>query len=245
MSPLERSLLALGVDLDVPETPDLVPGVQAALSRPRRPRPAARRRLVLGLAVVALAALLATLAIPDARSALLRVLHIGGAQIEFVDELPQVPPTTSGDELELMLGARVSLADARRRAGGELLELEEPPDRVYIGPFGTVWFLYGRPDAVRLLVAQSAELEVDEEFIAKKLVASGTSVEPVEVRGSRAYFLSGEPHAVLLRDAYGNVYEESARLARDVLLWQEGGRTFRIEGDLERDQALELARSMR
>ena len=244
MTELERTIVALGRDLDVPEAPDLAPRVLAVLERPCRDR-TTRRRLVVAIALVALAALLATLAIPDARSALLRFLHIGGERIEFVDELPEVPPTTSGDELELLLGVRVPLAEARRRVGGDLLELEELPDRVYIGPQGTVWFLYGRPDAVRLLVAQSPELAVDEEFITKKLVSAGTDVEPLDVRGSQAFFLSGEPHVVLLSDQHGNVYEESARLARDVLVWEENGRTIRIEGDLERDRALDLAESLR
>ena len=202
-----------------------------------------RRRLVLALAVLALAALLATLAIPDARSALLRFLQIGGARIELVDELPAVSP--SPPELELTLGQRVSLDEARQRTAFELLELDEEPDGVYLGDRDTVWFLYGQPDAPRLLVAQTPELEVDEPFILKKLVASGTSVERVSVRGEPAYFLSGEPHAVVLVDEYGVAITDSARLARDVLVWDEDGRTVRLEGDLTETAAVEIADALR
>jgi hypothetical protein len=241
MTGLEQQLVALGRALDVPEAPDLAPRV---LARIGAPRPAPRwSRLVLALAAVAVAALVATLAIPDARSALLRFLHIGGERIELVEELPEVTPTPP--ELGLMLGLRVTLAEARRRAGFDLLELEETPDTVYLGERGTVWFLYGRPDAARLLVAQTPKLTIDEPLIVKKLASRETRVEALRVRGERAYFLSGEPHLVLLVDELGAVVPDSVRLAQDVLVWEERGRTVRLEGDLTRREAVELAESMR
>jgi hypothetical protein len=39
--------------------------------------------------------------------------------------------------------------------------------------------------------------------------------------------------------------EESARLARDVLIWERDGVAFRLEGDLGKDEAVELAESVR
>ena len=241
MRELEQELVALGRALDVPGSPDLASRVLAGIGT--RPAASARRRLVVALAVLALAALLATLAIPDARSALLRFLQIGGARIELVDELPVVAPTPP--ELELTLGQRVSLDEARQRTGVELLELDEEPNSVYLGERDTVWFLYGSAAAVRLLVAQTPELEIDEPFILKKLVASGTSVERVSVRGEPAYFLSGEPHAVVLVDEYGVAITDSARLARNVLVWDEDGRTVRLEGDLNKTAAVEIAEALR
>ena len=139
----------------------------------------------------------------------------------------------------------MSLAQARRLAGFDLLELEERPDRVYLGPRGTVWFLYGRPDAVRLLVAQTPRLRVDEPFILKKLAGAGASVETTRVRDNRAYFVSGEPHELILVDEHGIPVQETARLAQDVLLWEEDGRTYRLEGDLALDEALDIANSLR
>jgi hypothetical protein len=236
---LEQQLVAVGRVLDVPEAPDVTARVLADL--PAR-RQAPTRRLVLALAVVAVAALLAALAIPDARSALLRFLQIGSERIELVDELPEV---TGPAELEHVLGKRVSLAEARREAGFDLLELDEEPDAVFLGDRGTVWFLYGTPDAVRLLVSQTPGVGIDEPFVLKKLVESGTQVEQALVRGSRAYFLSGEPHVVLLVDEFGTTIPESARLAQDVLVWEDDGRTNRLEGNLTLAEALELARSLR
>ena len=241
MRELEQELVALGRALAVPGSPDLAPRVLAAIGT--TPAAPARRRLVLAFAVLALAALLATLAIPDARSALLRFLHIGGARIELVDELPAVSP--SPPELELTLGQRISLTEARQRAAFDLLELDEVPDAVYLGERDTVWFLYGRPDAPRLLVAQTPELEVDEPFILKKLAGAGTSVERVNVRGAPGYFLSGEPHAVVLVDEHGVSIADSARLARDVLVWDDYGRTVRLEGDLTKGDAVEIAEALR
>lgn len=241
MTELERALVALGHELDVPPLPDLAPGVLSQLAPLRAER--GHRRLVLALAAVAAAALLAVLAIPEARSALLRFLGVGAVRIELVEELPPVAPPYA--ELELTLGERVSLADARRRARSPLLELEQRPDAVYLGERGTVWFLYGDPDRVRLLVAQTPELAVDEPFILKKLVEAGTAVAAVDVRGRRGYFLSGEPHFVLLLADDGRAFEESARLARDVLVWDEDGRTIRIEGELEEQDAIALAEKLR
>ena len=242
MSELEHALLALGRELAVPEAPDLAPRVLAALEPTARP---ARMRLAVVLVAVAVAVLLAALAIPDARSALARFFHIGAARIEVVDELPAVEPQPQELDLEPTLGERLTLAEARRRAGYDLLELDEAPDQVYLGPRDSVWFLYGRPDAVRLLVAQTPKLSIDEAFIFKKLAPVGTNVETLSVRGKPAYFLSGEPHEVILVDEYGLPVQETLRLARNTLLWEEDGRTLRLEGDLSREEAVEIAESLR
>jgi hypothetical protein len=244
VSELERALVALGGELDVPEAPDLAPGVLGMLER-RRAQPVRRlprRAALVAVAVVVLAALGATLAIPDARSALFRVLHIGGARIELVDELPRVPAQA---DLELSLGTRVSLEEARRGASFDLRELDDAPDRVYAGLNGTVWFLYGSPAHVRLLVAQTPLRTVDQALLVKKLSGPGTRVEPVRVGGAPGVYLGGEAHFLLLLDELGNPVEESARLARDVLLWAENGIGYRLEGEFDREEALELARSLR
>jgi hypothetical protein len=242
---LERALVALGGDLDLPESPDVTPGVRAGIGSRRAPgtvwRPARRRALVVVFAV-ALAVLTATLAIPEARSALFRALHIGGARIEIVDDLPSIPAKS---DLELSLGSRVSLNDARRSAGFQLRELDDDPDRVYVGLNDTVWFLFGSPDQVRLLVAQTPLHSVDQGLLVKKLSGPGTRVEPVSVGGAPGVYLGGEAHFLLLLDELGNPVEESARLARDVLLWESGGIAYRLEGDFDREQALELGEALR
>jgi hypothetical protein len=237
VSELEQALVALGRDLDVPEAPDLTAAVLARIEHRRR-RPAQRWALAVALAVLAGAA--ATLAIPDARSALFRVLHIGGAQIERVDELPEVPVR----DLEESLGRRVSLDVARRDAGFDVRVPDDAPDRVYLGDRGTVWFVFGTPERVRLLVAQTPHHSIDQGLFLKKLAAGGTRVEPVRVGGSRGVYLSGEPHFLLLLDELGYPVEESARLARNVLLWDARGVAYRLEGEFTLRRALDLAESL-
>jgi hypothetical protein len=239
MTELERSLVALGRELEVPAAPNLSSAVMQRLASRRR-EPVARRPLALAVALVVLALLTATLAIPDARSALFRVLHIGGEEIEFVDELPEV---SAQPALPYTLGREVSLTAARRAAGFRIRLLDEKPDHVYVGSEGTVWFLYGTPQHVRLLVAQTANLSVDSRFMFKK-VAVETHVTEVRIDGVQGFFLSGEPHVLLLVDSRGEVIEESARLAQDVLVWSRGGITYRLEGDFRKNDALHLARSL-
>lgn len=243
MSALERELAALASAVDVPETPDLVPRVLAeVVARPPRRRAGWSRRWALAVALLATAALAAALAIPDARSTLLRVLHLGGERIVRVDELPSVDAGPG-----LFLGEEVTLAEARERAafGVRTLGGEPPPDRAFLGARGTVWLLWGTTERVRLLLAQTPELAVGTPPLFEKLVSMGTEVELVSVSGRPAWFLSGSPHVVYHLDAGGGVVEETVRLAENVLVWEQDGVTFRIEGDLDADRAVELASSVR
>jgi hypothetical protein len=240
MTELERDLLDLGRELAVPEAPDLVPAVRERLE-PRAGIRRERRRWALAVAVAVLALVGATLAIPEARSALFRILNVGGERIQLVDELPEIAVT---EDLESTLGERVTLAEARERAGFELRELEDlDPDRVYLGERGTVWLLYGSPENPRLLVAQTPLLAVDEPGLFKK-VASEADVELVAVDGARGLFVGGA-HYLFLVDESGLPVEASARLAEDVLLWDKGGVAYRLEADFDRERALELARTLR
>lgn len=240
---LERTLVDLGRELEVPEAPDVVAPVLARIA-PRAGRLSwgGRPRIALAIALAVLAALAATLAVPPARSALLRILHIGGERIEIVDELPEIPMQL---DLELVLGERVTLDEARARSRFDLRELDEHPDRVYLGDRGTVWLLYGALQRPRLLVAQTPRLGLADELMLKKLAGAGTRMEWVTVEGSRGLFLGGEPHLVYLVDERGRVVPETARLARNVLVWEEDGVAYRLEGDFTQDRALELARSLR
>ena len=240
MSELERALTAVGRDLDLPEAPDLVPAVLAQLGSRSVWRPE-RRRWVLAAALVVIAAFAATLAVPEARSAFWRFLSIGGERIELVDTLPEVPVQ---EDIALTLGDDVTLEEARRASSFRLRELDESPDRVYLGDRGTVWFLYGSPVHPRLLVAQSRLHLPDDQILLKKLTSPATRVEQVSVGGSQGVFLSGNAHFLFLVDEYGFVVEDSARLARDVLIWERDGVGYRLEGDLELDEALRIAASL-
>ena len=225
-----RELRALAAYVDFPAERDLTAAVRARLA----PRPRRRRALVLVLAALVLA-LAVAFAVPPARSAILRFFHLRGARIELVDRLPQVQTTAPLD-----LGVPVSLEDAAQTAGFEPLisNLLGDPDRVtWDGRM--LWFRYGD---VRLLVSQFTGSERIE--LVKKLVEPRTMITPVSVLGQQGYFLSGATHFLYLAPT-DLIREERVRLARNVLLWQHGPLTLRLEGDLSVSEALRIARSFR
>ena len=224
----ERELRALAAFVVFPSERELAPAVRARLStRPRR-----RRALVLVLAALVLAIAVA-FAVPPARSAILRLFHLQGVTIELVDKLPVVK--TSGP---LDIGRPISVQDAERTAGFQPLtsSLLGDPDRV-TWDGNQLWFVYGH---VRVLVSEFRASGIDR-FI-KKVLEPGTHVDAVLVNGGQGYYLSGARHFVYMAPS-SLVLEERVRLARDVLLWEHGPLTMRLEGDLTLSQALRIARS--
>jgi hypothetical protein len=230
---LERALRALPVDW--PETPD----VAARLSLPERGQ-ARRPRWVLAVALALVAALAATLAVPQSRSAFLRVLHLGREEIHFVEKLPPVPPHL---DLEVALGRRATLAEARRGASFTLHVPDQAPDRVYVGDQGAVTLLYGTPERVRALITESRGLVMQKLFA--KSVTPRTHIEYLSVNGGEGGFITGAPHEVMVVGPDGYPQPYTLRLARNVLLWSDGGIAYRIEGDFTKEQALKLAAQLR
>jgi hypothetical protein len=78
-----------------------------------------------------------------------------------------------------------------------------------------------------------------------KMIAVGTRVIRARVGGEPAAYLDGPPHEVFFLDAHGNPRTDDVRLAGNVLLWQHGSLTVRIEGARSLRDALALARSLR
>jgi hypothetical protein len=226
----ERELRALAAYIDFPAERDLAPAVRARLA----PRPRRQRGLVLVLAALVLA-LAVAFAVPPARSAIMRFFHLRGARIELVDRLPQVQTTAPLD-----LGVPISLGDAAKTAGFEPLRstLLGDPDRV-TWDGAMLWFRYGN---VRLLVSQFTGSERIE--LVKKVVEPRTMITPVSVLGQQGYFLSGATHFLYLAPT-DLIRDERVRLARNVLLWQHGPLTLRLEGDLPVREALRIAQSFR
>jgi hypothetical protein len=77
------------------------------------------------------------------------------------------------------------------------------------------------------------------EYLLKKIAGASTSVETVYFGDGRSgLWISGQPHVVYWLEA-------PPRLAGNVLVWEDKGVTYRIEGKrLTREQALDLARQM-
>jgi hypothetical protein len=169
---------------------------------------------------------------------------------------PAAPvPTPSPSELgsRLSLGQRTTLDDARSRVpfAIELPAALGPPDAVYVletPPGGQVALVYApRPDlpqasttGVGLLVT-----EFQGSFRLGKGLPEGTRLEELTVDGAHRYWLEGDPHVLFYLDARGQARNETTRLAGNVLAWDQGAVTFRIESALSKDAALAIATSMR
>jgi hypothetical protein len=264
---LERALADLGASLRFPPTPDLAAAVTARVEQgPARapvrrrwwPTPAGWRRLaVAGLAVV-LAAAAVLVASPGTREAVARRLGLRGVGVRVGGPPPPTATTTAGTRLDLGLGERVTLEEARRRVGFPVLVPAaagfDRPDAVFVDQAvpagGRVDLVYrartGLPaspftDAGLLITEFRGQPEPD--FL-KKVTGMGV-VEAVTVGGEPGYFFRGEPHFFSYRDGAGQFREERTRLAGNTLIWQRGELTLRLEGELSKEEALRIAESMR
>jgi hypothetical protein len=228
MTELERALVALGPELDFPPEPDLRSRVQERIER----GPRYRRALVPALAL--LVALGIALAVPEARSAILRFFHIGAVTIERVETLPagRERPLTAG------LGPALSLHEAEARAGVTLVLNGPRPQRFYARPGLIATLLQYRGEAVLV-----AELRGDQMGVVKKLAGAATRVEVARI-GSFGLWLEGGMHLLIWKPGLGEVRQIETRLAGNVLIWTEGDRTFRLEGGLNKGRMLKLARQI-
>jgi hypothetical protein len=241
MSDLARRLDELGARLEYPPAPDLVESVLRRMQSP--PTRRRTRGLLVALAVLAVAAGALLAASPGARSAVLRFLHLGGVRIERVEDLPVV-------EVRQLpyFGNRVTLAEARRAVGFRILfprlgDLDRP-DEIYLRtlpPGGAVTLVYGSLARPRLALSQSRGDPIEPLLI--KVLGRATRVDRVSVDGARGVWIEGAPHQVLT-SWRGVEYEDTLYLAGSVLIWERAGRSFRLEADIPRNEAIRLAESL-
>ena len=235
MSTLEQRLHELGRELAFPPEPDLAPRVRESVHG----RPFPWRAVALAFAVVVLA-VAAAFAVPQARSAILRWFHLGGATVERVETLPPA----SERSLTRGLGRPLRLAEAERRVGFDLLlpPLDRNPARAYVIGDSVATVLL-RSHGRTLLLSQF--LSAGDESMLKKLTVNATVIEPVDVRGDPGLWLEGAPHVLAWIDRATGYQQRPVRIRGNVLLWVHGGLTLRLEGRLSKAQALELAGSIR
>ena len=243
---LERELQLLAAEIAWPPTPELASRVASVLASQRGVAPPrgiawrrhvalrhapGRRPLVLAVALL-LVALGAAFAVPESRGAILRFLHLGGVTIERVDQLPPAQERPLGADIGRIVSRRVA-----QRALGQpplLPPLDPlPPLHLEGEDFVSLVFLdHGEP-------VQLSELGHTDEGIFKKLVVGATSTRFVDVDGAQGIWLSGARHVF----AFPHV---PPRLAGNVLIWQRGRLTLRLEGRrLTLDHALGVAHSLR
>jgi hypothetical protein len=157
-------------------------------------------------------------------------------------------PVPTGTPPGPEIGPSVSLDDARRTAGFGLLVPTAAgyatPDEVHLNgapPFARVTFVYADGTTLTEFLG---EVQPD---AFQKMVGPGTSVEPVRVGGSSGYWITGAPHEVVIfyLDPDGQSRWQQVTVTGNVLIWQAGKVTLRLQTPLDRVAAIALAQSAR
>ena len=202
--------------IEFPPEPDLRAGVLARLdARPRR-------RLWPVVALATLAVVGALLAIPQTRAAILEFFRIGNVRVERVE----TQPTATRGFLEF--GRMVTIEEAQEAVGFELavprvyqaVYLDEPYVTILVRPgvFLTQWGGTGAP-------------------VIEKEAGPNTRFEEVDVGDAIGLWISGAEHVV--------VRGPERRTAGNVLIWVRDAVTYRLEGAVSRDAAVEIGRNLR
>ena len=232
MRPLEQRLLALGRELEYPLEPDVA---QAVLARLESRKAFPWRMVTIAVAVLALA-IGAAFAVPQARSAILRFFHLRGASVERVETLPPAVERFQAGGL----GRPLSRHEAESSVGFRLVlpRHTDEPQRVYVlgdSLASVIFRAHGRPVLL-------SEFEASGFDLLKKAAANATLVEPVRVDDGEGLWIEGAPHTLTYVDRSGAFRERTVLIRGNVLLWNRGPLTLRLEGKLTKAQALELAR---
>jgi hypothetical protein len=254
---LEQQLTSLGAELNWPPTPNLAPVVRSRITIPvvlRTPWYQSRWAVAAAALVIASAALVAYQPSREAIASWVNV-HVFFQKVHVLPTPSPQPPGPLGKRLGL--GGRTTLADAQKQVTWQITvpSYLGQPDEVYLqlppaAPSkGEVTLVYSvRPGipitgetGVAVLVTE-ARGAVDKNFFGKML-GPDTTVEPVTVAGHQGYWIAGAPHEFFFTDVDGNFRNETMRLATNTLLVDVGGTVVRIEGNLTKAQALQIAAS--
>ena len=252
---LEGALESLGPDLAFPPAPNLGDRVRAAIEAgEHRARPwMARRAIAFAAAALAVIATLTLSLSPAARRAVADWLGIGGVRIVHGPG----PTPTAAPGANLALGSRATLDEARAEVDfpvtvPSLPELGEP-DSVFVAGVpegGRVSLVYEaggilpNTDETGLgMIVTEFRATIETDFM-KKVIGKEALPEITDVDGELAFWITG-PHTVYLyRDVDGDIREDSVRLAGNALVWEHDGITYRIESDLDLEDARRVAESM-
>ena len=218
---LEHELRALPIAF--PDEPDLAPGVLARLERPAR-------RWWLVPALVALAVAGALFAIPQTRAAILDLFRIGGVEVRRVETQPRAPVRPP------LLGREVSLATAQSTVDFPLL-VPRDPFTAYVD---------GKMVNLRWKRYVLSQWHGEQLAFAQKQLGPDSQMVGVEVRGATGLWITGARHEIIYRDpATDQIVAKSRRLAGNVLIWEHGDVTYRLEGARTVADARAVARNLK
>lgn len=268
---IERELVRIAPHLAFPPTPDLAIAVRHAISEQPVKRTNTVRsfpiwRLLPAAAIVVIAVLAGLILSNGFRTTVADVFGVRGVRITVIRDkpTPTVTPTFQGGESmtatpigsTLLLGQAVSLARARDLSPYSIGVPSElgAPDEVYVRqlPDGNrmVSFLY-RPRPTLPETAETGAGALLMQFDSSqplnylgKQISDGYQMQPSMVHGSEAIWIDGAHELTLLSDPSRGCCNDTSRTAGNVLLWEEGGITFRLESGLTRDIAIAIAESI-
>lgn len=250
---LEHDLARLAGNVPFPPTPDFaIPNAGTAGHRPARIGP--DRWWMAGLAAT-LILLVTAVVIPPSRDALADWLGFPGIRIEIGNRDDDPPPTVTSIGGSLLLGEPVTLDRAREAARFELVmpggELGQTAPEVYLNealPGGQIIsFLYPASGSlpaigttgVGLLLMQ-VDAANDTDIMIAKRASAESPLLPVTVDGANGLWIKG---GVLMTDA-GDPFWTYLRRSGNVLVWERGGVTYRLECSLPLNDALAIAESL-
>jgi hypothetical protein len=229
---LERELSELRIEW--PETPDLAAAVVGRLDAPPR-RSWWAVRPAWQVAVAAVALLIAVvMAVPPTRAAVLDLLGLRSVRIEHREPRP----STIGRQLAV--GDPVTLEQARRHFPVRVPAALGPPDAVYLAENPT------RVDMVYRGGPLVTELHATVTPVIQKAIGEASKFERLTVGGDRAYFISGARHgfAYIPAGSAEPVFEDQRLAGNTLLVERSDGILLRIEGNIDRDEAVRLAESV-
>lgn len=264
----EEALQSTARSFPYPPTPDIAARVQAQLfpsSRsgeqvvpgrggrgyfPRRPAErAAWRRAALRFAMAVVVLLLALLAVPGVRAALLEFLQIGSVRI-FLGAPTAPPPTGTAAPTPTLLpslldlSGHTTLEEARSRLDYEIEIPTVPenlglPDYVFLQEMDKpvlflAWEHPNRPGRIGLALQKIPQGS----YVVDKF--DPVTIETTRVNGQPAIWATG-PYFLRLKN--GDI-DVRRLLSGHVLIWQAGEYTYRLETDLSMEEAVKIAESL-
>jgi hypothetical protein len=236
MSTLEAELVALGRALDAPSGDYLATRVRATVNEPA---PRVRRRVAVIVAALVVAAGAAYTTVP----AVAEWLGVKGVDVRLG------PPATSTPTVDgYDLGHRVTMREAQAAAGFELVRpraLGEPAE-VWIDDSAgvtAVWFVYTEQDATYPILFMQADVGVADNLLATKFAEPGVTVQSVALGTGPALWIEGAHMVAFENRGRGDIVVDQVRLSQNVLLWEQGPITLRLELAAERAAALRIAES--
>ena len=241
----EQLLRHLAEDLAYPATPDLRTSVVATLQGTRGMGHALGRPAMAAVVGVIILGMAVMLALPQPREAVGDFLGLG-VRGELIESLPppspgQTPTAVPTVTIE-QLAEPTTLGQAAATLGFQPLVVDdEHPQSVYLTSFGVfpaVIVRYERFDLWQFDTSQGS--------VGKGIDPGGVQVEQTTVGGELAYWVTGGPRLITLRDSAGQERSRTSRVTSSAsLIWNRGPLYLRIEGDMTLDEALAIAERIR